>query len=97
MRKYYYICTGKTRKDMCKLRIKELARERHVTMKQIAKALGYAQPSSLNQAMARGLKVPQLEDIARVLGVDVPDLFERTRTTIQCPHCGKSITIKTED
>jgi transcriptional regulator with XRE-family HTH domain len=82
---------------MCKLRIKELAREKHVTMQQLAKACGYRQATSLNQAMARGLRVPQLEDIANALGVDVPDLFERTRTTIQCPFCGKSITIKTED
>lgn len=82
--------------SMCKLRIKELARDRHVTMKQLANALGYNQASSLNQAMARGLKVPQLKDIAQFLGVDVPDLFERSRTTIQCPCCGKVITIKTE-
>jgi hypothetical protein len=81
---------------MCKLRIKELARERHVTMRQLAKACGYRQATSLNQAMQRGLRIPQLEDIAFTLGVDVPDLFERTRTTIQCPHCGKVFTIKTE-
>ena len=82
---------------MCKLKIKELAKQQGVTMAQLAKACGYNQPSSLNQAMTRGLRVQQLEAIAGVLGVDVPDLFERTRTTIQCPHCHRTITIKTEE
>jgi hypothetical protein len=86
-----------TKGYMCKLKIKEIAREKHVMMQQLAKACGYRQASSLNQAMSRGLKVQQLEDIANTLGVDVPDLFERTRTTIQCPHCGKVFTIKTEE
>ena len=82
---------------MCKLRIKELAREKHVTMQQLAKACGYRQATSLNQAMQRGLRVPQLENIARALGVDVPDLFERSKQYITCPHCGHQIIIKTED
>jgi transcriptional regulator with XRE-family HTH domain len=81
---------------MCKLKIKELAKQRGITMAQLAKACGYNQPSSLNQAMTRGLRVQQLEAIANALGVDVPDLFERDTATITCPHCGKTITIKTE-
>ena len=82
---------------MSTLRIKELARERHVTMQQLAKACGYHQASSLNQAMQRGLRVPQLEVIARELSVEVPDLFERDTTTITCPNCGKIINIKVEE
>ena len=81
---------------MCKLRIKELAKKRRVTMATLAAACGYNQQSSLNQAMARGLRVHQLETIANVLGVQVPDLFVHTATTIQCPNCGKEITIKIE-
>ena len=81
---------------MCKLRIKEIAREKRVTMAELAKAVGYRQATSFNQAIQRGLKVPQLEAIASRLGVEVPDLFERNKTTILCPHCGKEITIKTE-
>jgi transcriptional regulator with XRE-family HTH domain len=82
---------------MCELRIKELAKQRGITMAQLAAACGYNQPSSLNQAMTRGLRVQQLEAISNALGVDVPDLFERDTATITCPHCGKTITIKTED
>lgn len=81
---------------MCRLRIKEIAKEKRITIRQVAEAAGYSRTSSYNQAVARGLKVPQLEAIAELLQVDVPDLFERTHTTIQCPHCGKVIIIKTE-
>jgi DNA-binding Xre family transcriptional regulator len=81
---------------MCELRIKELAKQRGITMTQLAAACGYNQPSSLNQAMSRGLRVQQLEAIAAALGCDAPDLFARSKTTIRCPHCGKVITIKTE-
>lgn len=99
MRKKAYLCTYKTRKKrkiMCKLRIKELAKQRGITMAQLSAACGYNQPSSLNQAMTRGLKVQQLEAIAAALGCDVPDLFTRSKTTITCPHCRKVITLKTE-
>lgn len=65
-------------------------------MKQLAKAVGYRQATSLNQAIQRGLRIPQLEAIAATLGVEVPDLFVRSRTTITCPYCGKTITIKAE-
>lgn len=82
---------------MCKLRIKEIAKDKHITIHEVAKAAGYNRTSSYNQAVARGLKVPQLEAIAELLDVDVPDLFERSHTTIQCPYCGRVITIKTEE
>lgn len=82
---------------MCKLRIKDIAKNKHITIREVTAAAGYNRTSSYNQAVARGLKVPQLEAIAKLLEVDVPDLFERSRTTIQCPHCGKVITIKLED
>lgn len=81
---------------MCELRIKELAKQRGVTMAQLAAACGYNQPSSLNQAMSRGLRVQQLEAIAAALGCDVPELFASNKTTIVCPDCGRIIKIKTE-
>lgn len=80
---------------MCKLRIKELAKQRHVSMAELAKACGYSRTSTLSQAMSRGLRVQQLEAIAHRLGVEPPDLYDRT---IKCPHCGHHfiITIQTE-
>lgn len=83
---------------MSELIIKQLAKERGVSMDEVARAAGYRQRTSLYQKMARnGLTTKQLDGIARVLGVEVPDLFQSDTTTITCPHCGKSITIKTED
>lgn len=81
---------------MSDLRIKDLAKQRHVSMAELAKACGYNRTSSLSQAMQRGLRIQHLEAIAHRLGVSVPDLFQSDTTTLQCPHCGKTITIKTE-
>ena len=83
---------------MCELRIKELCKERGLSMKGFGLKMGYSSASALSQALARGtMSLTWLEKAAKVLQVEVPDLFVRTKTTIQCPHCGKVITIKTED
>lgn len=81
---------------MCKLRIKKIAKERKIPIYKVAEAAGYNRTSSYNQAVARGLKVPQLEAIAELLGVEVADLFEREKESIICPYCGRIITIKTD-
>jgi len=81
---------------MSELIIKQLAKEKGVSMDEVARAAGYRQRTSLYQKMARnGLTTKQLDGIARVLGVEVPDLYERT---VKCPECGHkfTITIKTE-
>ena len=55
-------------------------------------------PVALSRMITRGKpSFENLERMADALGCDVPDLFERSRTTIQCPHCGKVFIIKTED
>jgi len=79
---------------MSELIIKQLAKEKGVSMDEVARAAGYRQRTSLYQKMARnGLTTKQLDGIARILGVSVPELFDNT---ITCPHCGKTITIKIE-
>jgi transcriptional regulator with XRE-family HTH domain len=79
---------------MSELIIKKLAKEKGVSMDEVARAAGYRQRTSLYQKMARnGLTTKQLDGIAHVLGVSVPELFASTLT---CPHCGKQITIKIE-
>lgn len=79
---------------MCNLIIKRLAKEKGVSMDEVARAAGYRQRTSLYQKMARnGLTTEQLDGIARALGVSVPELFDNA---ITCPHCGKTITIKIE-
>lgn len=79
---------------MSELIINRLAKEKGVSMDEVARAAGYRQRTSLYQKMKRsGLTTKQLDGIARVLGVSVLELFGNALT---CPHCGKSITIKIE-
>ena len=81
---------------MCKLRIKELCRQRGITQAELAKRIGRS-PVSLSQAVHRGsISLTYLQDIADELHVDIPDLFRSDTCTITCPHCGKSFTIKIE-
>ena len=80
---------------MCKLIIKELCRQCGITQAELARKIGRS-PVSLSQAINRGrISLTYLQDIADALGVDIPDLFERS---IKCPKCGHkfTITIKTE-
>lgn len=80
---------------MSELIIKRMAKEKGVSMDEVARAAGYRQRTSLYQKMKRsGLTTKQLAGIAHVLGVSVPELFGNTLT---CPHCGKQITINIEN
>lgn len=84
---------------MSELIIKKLAKEKGVSMDEVARAAGYRQRTSLYQKMKRsGLTTKQLDGIAHVIGVSVPELFADyvPASTITCPHCGKQITIKIE-
>ncbi len=72
-----------------------MAKEKGVSMDEVARAAGYRQRTSLYQKMKRsGLTTKQLDGIARVLGVSVPELFGNTLT---CPYCHKPIQIKAQE
>lgn len=88
---------------MSELIIKQLAKEKGVSMDEVARAAGYRQRTSLYQKMSRnGLTTKQLDGIARVLGVSAPELYDDYKPprpdtcSIVCPDCGKSFTIKIE-
>ena len=81
---------------MAELRIQEIVKQKKRTMAWLAKQAGYRQPSSFYAAMKRGLDIPRLERIAAALDVEVPDLFERSKVTITCPHCGETIELTVE-
>lgn len=79
-----------------KLRIKELCREKGITQAQLAETIGI-KPVSFSQAVARNkFGVDRLAEIADILGVEIPNLFEKDSDIIICPHCGKEIKIKIE-
>lgn len=88
-----YICGVEIKTKMCKLRIKDLCREKGITQGELARRMDTT-PSLLSSALKRNLSVAYLERIAKALDVEIADLFVRRETSIICPHCGKTITIK---
>ena len=81
---------------MVELRIKEILANKGWKQKDLADKMGITE-IALSRLLKRGKpNFDALERIAAAIGVEVPDLFVRTKTTIQCPNCGHTITIKTE-
>ncbi|RGS37823.1 helix-turn-helix domain-containing protein [Bacteroides cellulosilyticus] len=82
------------------LRIKDVLKEKKVTVVSLAGMIGIAQPSMSN--IVNGKSMPSLETlekIATALEVPFTELFEQPKTgtvSLSCPHCGKSITLKAE-
>lgn len=81
-------------------RIKELCREKGVTISAIAEQIGTTQ-TSLSRALGDNGNptLETLEKIATALGVNISELFDQPKnntTGITCPHCGKNINIKVE-
>ena len=77
------------------LRIKELLKEKGMMHKELAEK--GVTDIALRASLKGNPTISTLEKVADALGVSVPELFAAPRNgVITCPHCGKSITIKTE-
>lgn len=82
------------------LRIKDVLKEKKVTVVSLAGMIGIAQPSMSN--IVNGKSMPSLETldkIANALCVPVTELFEQPKSgtaSLSCPHCGKNINIKVD-
>ena len=77
------------------LRIKEICKERKMTLDNLASKLNIRR-TSLAQAMSRNnFSIDKLAEIADALGVEIPDLFQQSNKDVNgvCPHCGKRIKI----
>ena len=82
-------------------RIKELCRERHTTLAEIAKQINWKDKNgehlgisavSLTQSLNGNPTLSRLQEVADILGVEVPDLFEREQTEKEvfgCLYVGK--------
>ncbi len=78
------------------LRVKEIAKEKGITMQVLAKRMGITQPG-LSMLLSRNLTLQKLYDISEALEVPVSELFEKPNinsANLTCPHCGKSIHIE---
>jgi transcriptional regulator with XRE-family HTH domain len=77
-----------------KLRIKEIAKSRGITLEQLADKLGIRR-TSLSQALTRNVfSIEKLSEIADVLDVEIPELFEASQpSSMKCPHCGKPVNV----
>ena len=78
-------------------RIKELLKERGITISSLAEQIGTTQ-TSLSRALGENGNptYETLSKIAKVLSVDMSELFKSNGLSISCPHCGKDISIKVE-
>lgn len=70
------------------LRIKEIAKQKNIPIKDIAKQLGIT-AGALSQNIAGRASIDRLEDIAKILDVSIRDLFLEDENSITCPNCGK--------
>lgn len=83
-----------------RLRIKEILKDRKVTVVELSKRIGITQANTSN--IVNGKTSPSLqtlENIAIALDVSITALFDesiKSNTSIICPHCGKPIAIKVE-
>lgn len=80
---------------MLQLRIKELCKEREITLNELAKQIGVTQPSI--SGLATGKLKPSLDTIEKLceaLDVEVGELFvPRNKDEIICPKCGSRFKI----
>jgi Helix-turn-helix. len=81
------------------LRIKEVIKEHGYTLESFANKIGMTR-SGLSQHMNGNPTVEVLDRIASALEIDVTELFEQPQKRgliINCPHCGKEISISVKE
>lgn len=79
-------------------RIKELLKERGVTISNLAEQIGTTQ-TSLSRALGEkgNPTYETLCKIAKVLGVDMSELFsDSQKSTFVCPNCGAKLELRTK-
>jgi len=78
------------------LRIKEVIKERGMTITELADKMGINRVNLSNMVNGNPT-VETLNKIADAIGCPVTELFEQPNkngTSLTCPHCGKEINIK---
>ena len=78
------------------LRVKEVCKEKGVTVTYLAELLGIKQ-ESLSRAINGNPTLDTLQKIATALNVPVSALFDEvqpTQNTVRCPNCGTELELK---
>lgn len=76
------------------LLIKDIAKEKGITLNEIAEKVGITQPSISRIVNGRmNPTLDTLEKIADSLGVGITELFKREDKGLICPHCGNNIKV----
>lgn len=81
------------------LRVKEVCKEKGVTITQLAEILGIKQ-ESLSRAINGNPTLDTLQKIATALNVPVSALFDEVQpsdNTIKCPNCGTELEVKKKE
>jgi transcriptional regulator with XRE-family HTH domain len=77
-----------------KFRVREICKEKGVTMEKIALELGIT-PNTLTRNINGNPTIETLEKVANTLGVPMVELFEAPKSdTIACPNCGAELILK---
>jgi len=78
------------------LRIKEVIKEKGSSVQDVAKLMGISSPA-LSRVLNNNTTVEMLERIAKVLNVDIIELFEKKhQANLKCPNCGVDLNVKIE-
>lgn len=81
------------------LRVKEVCKEKGVTITQLAEILGIKQ-ESLSRAINGNPTLDTLQKIAAALNVPVSALFDEVQPNgniIKCPNCGTELELKKKE
>lgn len=74
-------------------RIKEICKEKGMLFKELAQHLGISDVG-LRQSLQGNPTIGTLEKIAKVLDVEITDLFAPSKNVIRCPKCGAVLEVK---
>lgn len=92
----FFAIFAKNTIQMHTLRLKEICKEKGITLNDLASQLGVSQPSI--SGWATGRQKPSFDTLYRLadaLGVEVPELFKpREGVKMSCPYCGRTIDIQ---
>lgn len=81
------------------LRVKEVCKEKGITITQLAEILGIKQ-ESLSRAINGNPTLDTLQKIANALNVPVSALFDEVQPNdniVRCPNCGTELEVKKKE